>query len=120
MLLHLDRLFPCYPNLRQVHTPLQPASREADEMESFGESSMLGRPAQPSEVLRFHSNDVKIRSHPLTSSLQVTRHRFTVVLCYIRVPRSSTSKAILYHSDGQKYIIAHGAIKKIFQMSGSI
>lgn len=33
-----------------VHTPLQPASRDAKEMESFGEHSMLGRPAQPSEI----------------------------------------------------------------------
>lgn len=40
-----------------VHTPLQPASRSPDEMEKFGEHSMLGRPAQPSEVLiqlRYH------------------------------------------------------------------
>ncbi|RYP61467.1 hypothetical protein DL769_007693 [Monosporascus sp. CRB-8-3] len=33
-----------------VHTPLQPASRPAEEMEGFGEGSQLGRPGQPSEV----------------------------------------------------------------------
>jgi len=33
-----------------VHTPLQPASREKDEMEEFGKGSMLGRPGQPSEI----------------------------------------------------------------------
>jgi len=33
-----------------VHTPLQPASRSPDEMEKFGEKSLLGRPAQPSEI----------------------------------------------------------------------
>ena len=33
-----------------VHTPLQPASRSDEEMESFGESTALGRPAQPSEI----------------------------------------------------------------------
>ncbi|KAJ9144200.1 NAD(P)-binding domain protein [Pleurostoma richardsiae] len=33
-----------------VHTPLQPASRPAEQMEKFGEGSALGRPGQPSEV----------------------------------------------------------------------
>ncbi|RYP33485.1 hypothetical protein DL767_004763 [Monosporascus sp. MG133] len=33
-----------------VHTPLQPASRPAEEMEGFGKGSQLGRPGQPSEV----------------------------------------------------------------------
>lgn len=33
-----------------VHTPLQPASRPAKQMETFGEKSQLGRPGQPSEV----------------------------------------------------------------------
>lgn len=33
-----------------VHTPLQPASRPAEQMEGFGESSQLGRPGQPSEI----------------------------------------------------------------------
>ncbi|KAK0702508.1 hypothetical protein B0T21DRAFT_111328 [Apiosordaria backusii] len=33
-----------------VHTPLQPASRPAEEMEGFGEKYALGRPGQPSEV----------------------------------------------------------------------
>jgi len=33
-----------------VHTPLQPASRPAKEMETFGEKSQLGRVGQPSEV----------------------------------------------------------------------
>ncbi|RYP89791.1 hypothetical protein DL770_004085 [Monosporascus sp. CRB-9-2] len=33
-----------------VHTPLQPASRPAEEMEGFGQGSQLGRPGQPSEV----------------------------------------------------------------------
>ncbi|MCJ1480509.1 hypothetical protein MMC06_000664 [Schaereria dolodes] len=33
-----------------VHTPLQPASRPAKQMEGFGEKSQLGRPGQPSEV----------------------------------------------------------------------
>jgi NAD(P)-dependent dehydrogenase (short-subunit alcohol dehydrogenase family) len=33
-----------------VHTPLQPASRPAEQMEGFGEGSQLGRPGQPSEV----------------------------------------------------------------------
>jgi NAD(P)-dependent dehydrogenase (short-subunit alcohol dehydrogenase family) len=33
-----------------VHTPLQPASRPAKQMEEFGESSQLGRPGQPSEI----------------------------------------------------------------------
>ncbi|KAK3316526.1 hypothetical protein B0H66DRAFT_519524 [Apodospora peruviana] len=33
-----------------VHTPLQPASRPAEQMESFGQKSQLGRPGQPSEI----------------------------------------------------------------------
>lgn len=33
-----------------VHTPLQPASRPKEQMETFGESTMIGRPAQPSEI----------------------------------------------------------------------
>lgn len=33
-----------------VHTPLQPASRPAEQMEGFGKNSKLGRPGQPSEV----------------------------------------------------------------------
>ncbi|CAH0019608.1 unnamed protein product [Clonostachys rhizophaga] len=33
-----------------VHTPIQPASRPAEQMEGFGEGTMLGRPGQPSEV----------------------------------------------------------------------
>jgi len=33
-----------------VHTPLQPASRPAEQMEGFGKGSTIGRPGQPSEV----------------------------------------------------------------------
>jgi len=33
-----------------VHTPLQPASRPAEQMEGFGEGSQIDRPGQPSEV----------------------------------------------------------------------
>ncbi|PHH73275.1 hypothetical protein CDD80_3919 [Ophiocordyceps camponoti-rufipedis] len=33
-----------------VHTPLQVASRPAEQMEGFGQKSQLGRPGQPSEV----------------------------------------------------------------------
>src|SRR5256885_5611560 len=33
-----------------VHTPLQPASRPAEQMEGFGSQSKIGRPGQPSEV----------------------------------------------------------------------
>ncbi|KAI9837002.1 MAG: hypothetical protein M1819_000651 [Sarea resinae] len=33
-----------------VHTPLQPASRPAEQMEGFGQKSQLGRPGQPSEI----------------------------------------------------------------------
>lgn len=33
-----------------VHTPIQPASRPAEEMEGFGSGSQLGRPGQPSEI----------------------------------------------------------------------
>lgn len=33
-----------------VHTPLQPASRPAEQMEGYGQQSQLGRIAQPSEV----------------------------------------------------------------------
>jgi len=33
-----------------VHTPLQPASRSAEEMEIFGSKSKVGRVGQPSEV----------------------------------------------------------------------
>ncbi|KAM5378807.1 hypothetical protein ACJZ2D_004280 [Fusarium nematophilum] len=33
-----------------VHTPLQPASRPAEQMEGFGEGSQLGRVGQPSEI----------------------------------------------------------------------
>jgi len=33
-----------------VHTPLQPASRPAEQMEGFGQGSQIGRPGQPSEV----------------------------------------------------------------------
>jgi len=33
-----------------VHTPLQPASRSAEQMQTFGKDSLLGRPGQPSEI----------------------------------------------------------------------
>ena len=33
-----------------VHTPLQPASRPAEQMEGWGEQSQLGRVGQPSEI----------------------------------------------------------------------
>jgi len=33
-----------------VHTPLQPASRPAEQMEGYGEQSELGRVGQPSEI----------------------------------------------------------------------
>ena len=33
-----------------VHTPLQPASRPAEQMEGFGKKSGIGRPGQPSEI----------------------------------------------------------------------
>ncbi|EGD87090.1 hypothetical protein H112_05613 [Trichophyton rubrum D6] len=33
-----------------VHTPIQPASRPAEQMEGFGSGSQIGRPGQPSEV----------------------------------------------------------------------
>jgi NAD(P)-dependent dehydrogenase (short-subunit alcohol dehydrogenase family) len=33
-----------------VHTPLQPASRPAEQMEGFGEKSGIGRIGQPSEI----------------------------------------------------------------------
>jgi len=33
-----------------VHTPLQPASRPAEQMEGFGKQSGIGRPGQPSEI----------------------------------------------------------------------
>lgn len=33
-----------------VHTPLQPASRPAEQMEGFGKKSALDRPGQPSEI----------------------------------------------------------------------
>ncbi len=33
-----------------VMTPIQAASRPAEEMEGFGEKSQLGRPGQPSEI----------------------------------------------------------------------
>lgn len=33
-----------------VHTPIQPASRPAEQMEGFGSQSSLGRPGQPSEI----------------------------------------------------------------------
>lgn len=33
-----------------VHTPLQPASRPAEQMEGYGQQSQLGRVGQPSEV----------------------------------------------------------------------
>lgn len=33
-----------------VHTPLQPASRPAEQMEGWGEEHQLGRPGQPSET----------------------------------------------------------------------
>lgn len=33
-----------------VHTPLQPASRPAEQMEGFGQQSAIGRPGQPSEI----------------------------------------------------------------------
>jgi len=33
-----------------VHTPLQPASRPAEEMEGFGSQSGISRPGQPSEI----------------------------------------------------------------------
>lgn len=33
-----------------VHTPLQPASRPAEQMEGFGSDSQIGRPGQPSEI----------------------------------------------------------------------
>jgi NAD(P)-dependent dehydrogenase (short-subunit alcohol dehydrogenase family) len=33
-----------------VHTPLQPASRPAEQMKGFGAESQIGRPGQPSEI----------------------------------------------------------------------
>ncbi|KAM5474318.1 hypothetical protein MauCBS54593_001892 [Microsporum audouinii] len=33
-----------------VHTPIQPASRPAEQMEGFGSGSKIGRPGQPSEI----------------------------------------------------------------------
>lgn len=33
-----------------VHTPLQPASRPAEQMEGFGTQSQIGRAGQPSEI----------------------------------------------------------------------
>ncbi|KAH8150897.1 uncharacterized protein LAJ45_05079 [Morchella importuna] len=33
-----------------VHTPLQPASRPAEQMEGFGQKSQIDRPGQPSEI----------------------------------------------------------------------
>jgi len=33
-----------------VHTPIQPASRPAEQMEGFGKGTLLGRPGQPSEI----------------------------------------------------------------------
>ena len=33
-----------------VHTPIQPASRSAEEMKNFGGKSKLGRLGQPSEI----------------------------------------------------------------------
>ncbi|KAL1845147.1 hypothetical protein VTK73DRAFT_1033 [Phialemonium thermophilum] len=33
-----------------VHTPIQPASRPAEQMEGFGQGSLIGRPGQPSEL----------------------------------------------------------------------
>jgi len=33
-----------------VHTPIQPASRPAEQMEGFGQKSQIGRPGQPSEI----------------------------------------------------------------------
>jgi NAD(P)-dependent dehydrogenase (short-subunit alcohol dehydrogenase family) len=33
-----------------VHTPLQPASRPAEQMEGWGKQSQIGRPGQPSEI----------------------------------------------------------------------
>ncbi|WEW58018.1 hypothetical protein PRK78_003485 [Emydomyces testavorans] len=33
-----------------VHTPIQPASRPAEQMEGFGSDTMIGRPGQPSEI----------------------------------------------------------------------
>lgn len=33
-----------------VHTPLQPASRPAEQMEGFGSHSGISRPGQPSEI----------------------------------------------------------------------
>lgn len=33
-----------------VHTPLQPASRQPEQMENLGKKTMLGRPIQPSEI----------------------------------------------------------------------
>ena len=45
---HLQRVNAVAPG--PVHTPLQPSSRPAEQMEGFGEQSQLGRPGQPSEV----------------------------------------------------------------------
>ncbi|KAK2752463.1 hypothetical protein FQN54_008125 [Arachnomyces sp. PD_36] len=33
-----------------VHTPIQPDTRPAEQMEGFGQKSQLGRPGQPSEI----------------------------------------------------------------------
>lgn len=33
-----------------VYTPIQPDTREAEQMVNWGASSKLGRPSQPSEV----------------------------------------------------------------------
>lgn len=39
-----------YESPGPVHTPLQPASRPAEQMEGFGTKSQIGRPGQPSEI----------------------------------------------------------------------
>lgn len=75
-----------------VHTPLQPASRDAEEMESFGEHTMLGRPAQPSEVTaHLQPTHIWMRGNGRLLrrmfGLRVMRRRFIVVRSFILVQK---------------------------------
>lgn len=48
LIANLQRYSSCRPG--PVYTPIQAASRPAEEMEGFGSGTQIGRPGQPSEI----------------------------------------------------------------------
>jgi len=99
---------------RKVHTPLQPASRDAEEMESFGEHTMLGRPAQPSEV-KSPEFVYWFRLRRRLFSLLVLRRHFIVGPLFIPVRKYWISKRWNMQWDGRWLNEMDGGLKGIWQ-----